>query len=65
MSFFERLQSLPRHKPKKELDAHFEKMQLEKGDMFAMILAGFMALWPILLILGITIGLTLLFFRAI
>lgn len=65
MGFFDRLNELPRHKSKKELDEHFDKMNLEKGDFLAMVMAGFAVFVPILLGLGLIILLFMKLFRAI
>jgi len=65
MSFFERWRSLSRYKSKQALDAHNEKLDLEKGDMLAMVLAGFLVFLPILLVIALILVLLLLFFRAI
>lgn len=68
MSFFNRSANLPRHKSKEELDAHYEKMEqagFTKKDMFAMVIAGFIAFAPILLVLFLTVVIMMLLFRAI
>lgn len=65
MSFFERLRTLPRDKTKKELDAYYEKIDLEKGDFFAMLLAGFITFVPILLGIALVLFLMLKIFNAI
>lgn len=65
MGFFERWRTLPRNKTKEELDAHYEQMDLEKGDMLAMILAGFITFVPVLLGIALVLLLILNFFRAI
>ena len=61
MNLFDRWRSLPHRKSKEELDAHYDRMgPLEKGDMFAMVMAAFAALWPLLLILGLFIVVAIL-----
>ena len=61
MSLFERWRALPHRKSKEELDAHYDKMEpLEKGDVIAMLAAAFLALWPVLLILGLLIVVAIL-----
>jgi hypothetical protein len=61
MQFFERWRTLPRNKSKKELDEHYQQMDVEKGDMPAMFLAGFLAFGPILLVLAVAFVLILIF----
>lgn len=65
MRLFEQWRALPRKKTAAELDAHYKQIDLEKGDLLAMILAGFIAFIPLLLIIGAAMFLMLLLFRAI
>ena len=64
MRFFERWRSLPRSKTKEELDAHYKDMDLEKGDLLAMIAAGFIAFAPLLLVVALVALVMLLLFGA-
>jgi len=41
---------LPQKKTREELDEHYEKIELEKGDYPAMVIAAFITFLPILLI---------------
>ena len=63
MSLFTRWRSLPREKSKEELDEHYKRMDVEKGDMFAMILGGFLAFAPILLGVAVLFALVLFVLR--
>jgi hypothetical protein len=65
MGFFERLNNLPKDKTKEELDEHYSKMNLEKNDFLAMVLAGFRVFTPILIVLLAVLLLMMWFFRAI
>ncbi len=55
MGFFERLESLRRQKKtREELDAHYKNVDgLEKGDLPAMILAGLLAVLPVIAVIGL------------
>ena len=54
---------LPKNKSKEELDEHYENVELEKGDLTAMIIAAFITFFPILLIaLTVLCGLIWLLF---
>ena len=47
----ERYKSLfNKKKTKEELDEHYDKMELEKGDFMAMVIAAFITFLPVLLI---------------
>ncbi len=65
MKFFEnRKNRLPREKTPEELDAHFKNLELEKGDIPAMMIAAFLNLiLPLLLIVGAIFGVMYLFAR--
>ncbi len=65
MRFFDQVHKLPRTKTRAELDAHYEKMDMEKGDMLALIIAGFVTFVPILIGIGLVMLLIMKFFRAI
>ena len=41
---------LPKQKTKEELDEHYKNIELEKGDLPAMIIAAFITFLPILII---------------
>ena len=41
---------LPKKKTKEELDEHYKKVELEKGDLPAMIIAAFITFFPVLII---------------
>jgi len=48
----ERLKSLlPKKKTKEELDAHYDSVELEKGDFLAMVIAALITFLPILIII--------------
>ena len=54
---------LPKQKPKEELDEHYEKLELEKGDVPAMIIAAFLTFLPVLIVLMVVVyGVLWLFF---
>lgn len=56
MSFLDRYRDrLPVNKTKEELDEHYKKMELEKGDFLAMVIAGFITFFPVLIIAMIVI----------
>ncbi len=40
---------LPKSKSKEELDKHYDEMELEKGDMTAMLIAALITFGPIVL----------------
>lgn len=67
MSFISRWKDrLPKEKTQEELDEFYDRMEekeLEKGEMFAMILGAWMALWPVLLIVAVIVLIPMLFFR--
>lgn len=65
MNLFERWRTLPRNKTKEELDAHYQQMDLEKGDLLAMIIAGFITFVPLLLAIAAILLLVLKLFGAI
>jgi len=51
MNFNERLKSLlPKNKSKEELDQHYDKIELEKGDFPAMVIAALITFLPVLII---------------
>jgi hypothetical protein len=51
MFFQERLKKLlPKQKTKEELDEHYDKIELEKGDFLAMVIAAFITFVPVLII---------------
>jgi len=41
---------LPKKKTKEELDEHYDKVELEKGDLPAMIIAAFITFLPVLIV---------------
>jgi hypothetical protein len=41
---------LGKQKTKKELDEHYDKVELEKGDFLAMVIAAFITFIPVLII---------------
>jgi len=52
-----------RKKTKEELDKHYEKIELEKGDFLAMVIAGIITFLPVLIVfLLLFYGLAWLFF---
>ena len=44
---------LPKEKSKEELDEHYDKMDLEKSDFPAMLIAAFLTFEPVILIIFI------------
>ena len=51
MSLFDRFRErLPKTKTKEELDEHYDKIELEKGDFAAMVIAAFITFLPVLII---------------
>jgi len=51
-------------KTKEELDEHYDKIELEKGDFLAMVIAAFITFLPVLLItLFVFFGLFWFIFR--
>ena len=51
MNFNERLKSLlPKNKSKEDLDEHYDKIELEKGDFPAMVIAALITFLPVLII---------------
>ncbi len=53
---------LPKQKSEEELDKHYENMELEKGDLTAMLIAALITFGPLILIFSaIYIGVALLF----
>ncbi len=53
---------LPKDKSKEELDERFEKMDLEKGDFLAMLIAALITFGPVILIVSLVyIGVAMLF----
>jgi hypothetical protein len=52
----ERLRTLlPKKKTKKELDEHYEKVELEKGDFAAMVIAALITFLPVLIVVLVVI----------
>ena len=41
---------LPKKKTKEELDEHYGRVELEKGDFLAMVIAAFITFLPVLII---------------
>ncbi len=63
MDFFKKFRSrLPKEKTKQELDDHFEQVELEKGDLLAMIIAAFLTFAPIIFAVTLIVFLVSLFF---
>lgn len=63
MSFFDRLNDLKRYQNIPA--AQEEKLNLEKGDLFALVIAAFRVFLPILIVLGVITLAVMKFFRAI
>jgi hypothetical protein len=63
--FFDKFKSLlSKDKTPEQLDEHYDNIELEKGDFFAMVIAAFITFMPVLLIsLAVLFGLIWLFFR--
>jgi len=47
----DRLKEVFRKKNKDELNEHYEKLELEKGDFLAMVIAGLITFIPVLIII--------------
>jgi len=41
---------LPKKKTREELDEHYKNIELEKGDLPAMIIAAFITFFPVLIV---------------
>ncbi len=53
---------LPKDKNKEELDEHYKDMELEKGDLPAMLIAALLTFGPVILVISlIYVGVALLF----
>ena len=53
----------PKQKTKEELDEHYKNIELEKGDLSAMIIAAFITFFPVLIIaMAVIYGLIWLLF---
>ena len=63
MSFFDRLNDLKRYQNIPA--AQEEKLNLEKGDLVALLIAAFRVFLPILIVLGVITLAVMKFFRAI
>ena len=63
MSFFDRLNDLKRYQNIPA--AQEEKLNLEKGDLLALVIAAFKVFLPILIVLGVITLAVMKFFRAI
>ncbi len=54
MKLFEKYKKLlPKNKSKKELNEHYDKIELEKGDYTAMLIAGLLTFGPLVLIISL------------
>ena len=64
MNYNERLKSLlPKKKTEEELDEHYDKIELEKGDFPAMVIAALITFLPVLIIaMAVVFGVIWLFF---
>jgi flagellar biosynthesis/type III secretory pathway M-ring protein FliF/YscJ len=61
---FDRFKASFVKKTKQELDEHYDKIELEKGDFLAMVIAAFITFLPVLLItLFVLFGLIWFVFR--
>lgn len=63
MGFFDRLNDLKRYQNIPA--AQEEKLDLEKGDLIALVIAAFKVFLPILIVLGVITLAVMKFFRAI
>ncbi len=53
---------LPKQKNEKELGKHYDEMDLEKGDLAAMLIAALITFGPVILIVSLVfIGIAMLF----
>jgi len=64
MGLFDRyLERLPKKKTKEELDEHYDKIELEKGDFPAMVIAALITFLPVVIITMVVFyGIILLLF---
>jgi len=46
----ERFKAVFRKRSKEELDEHYDKIELEKGDFLAMLIAAFITFIPVLIV---------------
>ncbi len=54
MLFLEKFRKfLPKEKSNDELDSHYSKIELEKGDLLAMFIAGIITFSPIIILISI------------
>lgn len=65
MGFFERVRQLPRHKTRAQLEAHYDQLEMKKGDFPAMIIAAITAIVPFLLIIFGALWLIMKLFRVV
>ncbi len=64
MSLFDKYRDrMPKERNKESLDEHYDNIELEKGDLAAMLIAALITFGPLILVISIVyIGLALLFF---
>jgi hypothetical protein len=56
MLFPERFKALlPKKKTREELDEHYNKIELEKGDFLAMVIAAFITFFPVLILVMVLV----------
>ncbi len=65
MGFFDRVNDLSRYNTTKVPDDNGKKVELEKGDLLALIVSALIVFLPILLVLGLITLVVMKFFRAI
>jgi len=63
--FFDRFKTAFKKKSKEELDAHYDGIELEKGDFLAMLIAAVITFVPIILVILLVLygAMWLLFLR--
>ncbi len=63
MSFFSGLQNIKKNqKSKKQLEQHYESLELEKGDLLAMFIAAFITFGPLIIIItALLVGIAYIF----
>ena len=51
----ERFKAVFRKKSKEELDEHYDKIELEKGDFFAMMIAALITFVPVIIVILVVV----------
>ncbi len=62
MNFDKFRSKMPKQKTEKELDKRYEEIELEKGDLLAMLIAAIITFGPLILVVSlIYVGIAILF----